>query len=74
MDTNADRPSATSNDKVGKSTNGEDLSSRPYIKYSPDIEKIPDDEEEDIQAVADQINVIQRAMFNLHRHCYSGMA
>lgn len=49
-----------------------DFANRPYIKFSPSIEKKPPGEDEDIQAVADQINTIQKAQFNLHRHCYSG--
>lgn len=48
------------------------LADRPYIKFSEDIEKKPPNEDEDVQAVADMINVIQKAQFNMHRHCYSG--
>lgn len=48
-----------------------DLSSRKYIKWDdPCVEKIPPAEEEDILAVAEQINATQRAQFNMHRHCY----
>lgn len=50
-----------------------ELASRSYIKYTPDIEKKPPHEDEDIQACADLINTIQKAQYNLHRHCYSGM-
>jgi hypothetical protein len=47
-----------------------DLSSRKYIKWDdPRVEKIPPGEE-DIFAVAEQINAIQRAQFSMHRHCY----
>ena len=49
-----------------------DLANRPYIKFSSDVETKPPNEDEDIQAVADMINVIQKAQFNMHRHCYSG--
>ena len=49
-----------------------DLANRPYIKYTPDIEKKPPNEDEDIQAVADMINTIQKAQWNMHRHCYTG--
>ena len=49
-----------------------DLANRPYIKFTTDIEKKPPNEDDDIQACADMINVIQKAQFNLHRHCYSG--
>jgi hypothetical protein len=49
-----------------------DLESRQYIRYSPDLEKIADGEEEDIKAVAKQFNDIQRDMFKVHRHCFTG--
>lgn len=45
---------------------------RPYVKYSNDLEKIPDGEAEDIQAVAKQLTDIQKAQYNVHRHCFSG--
>lgn len=51
-----------------------DMASRPYIKYKPDIEKIPEREAEDVQAVADMVNVIQKAQYNQHRHCYTGIS
>lgn len=51
----------------------EDLSGRNYIRWDAEgVEKIPEDEEEDINAVAEQINQIQKAQWNVHRHCYSG--
>lgn len=51
----------------------EDLSGRNYIRWdSEGVEKVPDDEEDDINAVAEQINQIQKAQWNVHRHCYSG--
>lgn len=51
----------------------EDLSGRNYIRWDAEgVEKIPDDEEDDINAVAEQINLIQKAQWNVHRHCYSG--
>lgn len=37
-----------------------DLGSRKYIKYSKDVETIPEGEAEDIQAVADMINESQK--------------
>ena len=49
-----------------------DLSNRNYIKYSEDIEKIPPGEEDDINAVADQINLIQNTHYNKTRHAYGG--
>ena len=50
------------------------LASRNYIKWDdPSVEQIPEGEEEDIKAVADQINAIQKAQYNVHRHCYTGM-
>ncbi len=48
-----------------------DLRARKYTKWDDArVEKIPPGEEEDILAVAEQINAIQRAQFNLHRHCF----
>lgn len=49
-----------------------DLADRPYIKYSDDVEHKQENEDEDIQAVADQINLIQKAQWDIHRHCYTG--
>ena len=49
-----------------------DVATRPYIKYTPEIEKKPPGEDEDIQAVADMVNAIQKAQYNMHRHCYTG--
>ena len=58
------------------SNNSEDqqaMASRKYIHWQDEgVEKIPPNEAEDIQAVADMINNIQRAQYNMHRHCYSG--
>ena len=49
------------------------LASRNYLKWDdPSVEKKAEGEDEDIQAVADQINAIQKAQYNSHRHCYSG--
>lgn len=48
------------------------MENRPYIHYSPSLEKIPDGEDEDIQIVAKQLTDIQRAQYNVHRHCFSG--
>lgn len=48
------------------------MEQRSYVKYSPDLEKIPVGEEEDILAVAKQLTDIQRAQYNVHRHCFSG--
>ncbi|KAG8533505.1 uncharacterized protein KY384_002291 [Bacidia gigantensis] len=51
----------------------EDLSKRKYKHWQDEgVEKIPPDEEEDINAVAEQVNGMQRAQFNSHRHCYTG--
>ena len=50
-----------------------DLADRPYIKFSSGVEEKPAGEDEDVQEVADMINVIQKAQYNMHRHCYSGM-
>jgi hypothetical protein len=56
-------------------TNGHSngVSSRNYIKWdSEGVQSIPPNEAEDIQAVADMINKIQRTQFNKARHCFSG--
>ncbi|KAL8643846.1 MAG: hypothetical protein Q9226_008083 [Calogaya cf. arnoldii] len=49
------------------------LANRNYIRWDTQgVEKIVEKEEEDIKAVADMINAIQKAQFNNHRHCFSG--
>ena len=51
----------------------EDMSKRNYIRWDAEgVEKIPPNEAEDIQAVADMINAIQKAQWNSHRHCFTG--
>lgn len=58
------------------SNEGEDpahMVNRGYIHWQDEgVEKIPPNEAEDIQAVADQINSMQKAQYNSHRHCYTG--
>ena len=70
------------------STGGSDLAQRKYIRYDSGVEKIPPNEAEDIQAVAETINraqvswqafrwpcfvkIAQKAMFNKTRHGYTG--
>ena len=49
------------------------LADRKYIRWDAEgVEKIPENEEKDIMAVADMINAIQKAQWNSHRHCFSG--
>ncbi|KAF2117876.1 catalase-like domain-containing protein [Lophiotrema nucula] len=49
------------------------LDTRNYVRWdTPGVEKVPPNEEEDINAVADQINLIQKTHWNKTRHCYSG--
>lgn len=44
-----------------------------YIKWDADgVEKVPPNEAEDIQAVANMINEFQKAQMSNHRHVYSG--
>lgn len=51
------------------------LEGRKYIRWDAEgVEKIQPHEEEDIKAVAEQINAIQRAMYNQHRHAFGGKA
>ena len=58
------------------SNNQEDqaaMANRKYIHWQDEgVEKIPPNEAEDIQAVADMINASQKAQYNSHRHCYGG--
>jgi hypothetical protein len=49
------------------------LTSRKYIQWNaPGVEKVPPGEAEDIQAVADMINTMQKAQYNNNRHMYGG--
>ena len=48
------------------------LEDRKYIPFASGVEHIPENEAEDIQAVADMINAIQKAQWNCHRHAFSG--
>lgn len=49
------------------------MANRKYLSWkSEGVEKIPPNEAEDIQAVADMINAMQKAQYNSHRHCYTG--
>ncbi|MCJ1403070.1 hypothetical protein MMC11_006293 [Xylographa trunciseda] len=48
------------------------LENRNYIPFVSGVEHLPENEAEDIQAVADMINAIQRAQWNCHRHAFSG--
>jgi hypothetical protein len=60
---------------MDETTNGasSDLGNRNYIRWDAEgVEKIPPNEAEDIKAVAEQLNCIQRAMFNRGRHCFGG--
>ena len=57
----------------GEKASGEDLSKRHYIHWdAPGVEKKPENEDADIQAVADLINKMQKAQYNMHRHCFTG--
>lgn len=50
-----------------------DLASRKYIRWDASgVENIPPGEEEDINAVADQLNLIQKTHYNKTRHSYGG--
>ncbi len=49
------------------------MEDRKYIHWQAEgVEKIQPNEAEHIQAVADQINAMQKAQYNMHRHCYTG--
>lgn len=44
-----------------------------YIRWDvPGVVKIPAGEEDDIKAVAEQINTIQKTQMKEHRHMFSG--
>ena len=61
-------------DISNRSEKQEAMADRKYIHWQADgVEKIPPNEQEDVQAVADMINAIQKAQWNSHRHCFSGM-
>lgn len=50
-----------------------ELAKRQYLRWdSPGVEVIPPGEEDDIKAVAEQINTQQRQQFDNHRHVYTG--
>ena len=60
-------------DISNKAEDQEVMASRNYIHWQQDgVEKVPPNEKEDIQAVADMINAMQKAQYNSHRHCYTG--
>lgn len=49
------------------------LEGREYIRWDDSrVQSKPDGEDEDIKAVAEMINEIQKAQYNSHRHCYTG--
>jgi len=51
----------------------DDMSKRKYIRWDAEgVEKVPPNEAENIQAVADMINACQKAQWDSHRHCFSG--
>lgn len=53
--------------------NSKQLESRNYVRWDdPRVQHKPEDEDEDIKAVAEMVNEIQKAQYNSHRHCYSG--
>ena len=56
----------------GSSSNPKDLENRNYTRYHPELEHIPPSEVEDIQAVADMINAMQKKQFNNHHHTFGG--
>ena len=53
-------------DIQNKGLDPQELADRKYIRYDPGIESIPPNEAEDIQAVADKINAIQKTQWNMH--------
>ena len=49
-----------------------DLANRNYIRFTPDVEKIPPGEQEDIAEVIRMINEIQKSQYINHRHTFGG--
>ncbi|KAK5282297.1 hypothetical protein LTR40_003497, partial [Exophiala xenobiotica] len=46
------------------------LEGRDYIRWDDSrVQSKPEGEDEDIKAVAEMINAIQKAQYNSHRHC-----
>lgn len=67
------RHTAITMDISNKSDDQQKLAGRKYLRWDdPNVEKKQEGEDEDIRAVAEQINAIQKAQYNSHRHCYSG--
>lgn len=59
--------------KLSSPPTAEELASRTYVRCdTPGVEVIPPNEAEDIQAVADMVNTMQRAQFNKGCHCFGG--
>lgn len=55
------------------SATSDDLSHRQYLRWdTKGVEDPPPGEQEDIKAVAEQINTQQRQQFDHHRHVYTG--
>lgn len=62
-------------DISNKAESQDAMAIRKYLHWQDEgVEKIPPNEAEDIQAVADKINAMQKAQYNSHRHCYTGTA
>jgi len=52
-------------------SNGANISN--YIRWNAEgVEKVPPNEQEDIQEAADLINTMQKTHYNTTRHMYSG--
>ncbi len=61
-------------DISNKADDQQAMANRKYIHWQAEgVEKIPENEAEDIQTVAEMINGMQKAQYNQHRHCYTGM-
>ncbi|KAI9738430.1 MAG: hypothetical protein M1834_008933 [Cirrosporium novae-zelandiae] len=49
------------------------LADRHYMRWDDEgVEKIPPNETEDIKAIGELINKLQKVQYNTHRHCYTG--
>ena len=64
---------ASNADATPKDLNINDLAGRNYIRWdSKGVEVIPPNEDDDIAAVVEQINTIQKTHYDKHRHAFGG--
>lgn len=58
---------------MGSINDSKDVTERNYIRWDADgVQKVPPNEQEDIQAVVTMINAAQKAQFNKGGHAFGG--